>query len=88
MAICAPRPVLFTNAEDDQWANPPGQFDVLQAAAPAYKLYGDEKPVAEKLPDVGTLSDARLGYFVRPGTHSMTPADWAVYLRFADKWLK
>ena len=87
-AICAPRPVLFTNAEEDQWANPDGQFDVLSAAAPAYKLYGDEKPVADKMPETGKLSDTRLGYFIRTGKHSMTPSDWDVYMQFADKWLK
>jgi hypothetical protein len=88
VAICAPRPVLFTNAEDDQWANPPGQFDVLAAAAPAYKLYGDEKPVAARMPETGVLADERLGYFIRTGKHSMTPDDWKVFVRFADRWLK
>ena len=87
-AICAPRPVLFTNAEDDQWANPPGQFDVLTAAAPAFKLYGDDKPVAAKVPEQGKLSDERLGYFIRAGKHAMTPDDWKVYMQFGDKWLK
>jgi hypothetical protein len=88
VAICAPRPVLMTNAEEDQWANPPGQFDVLTAAAPAYKLYGDEKPVADKAPEEGKLSDSRLGYFIRTGKHAMTPSDWKVFVQFADKWLK
>ncbi|MBN9119792.1 MAG: acetylxylan esterase [Planctomycetes bacterium] len=88
VAICAPRPVLMTNAEEDQWANPPGQFDVLTAAAPAYKLYGDAHPVADKVPAEGKLSDARLGYFIRAGKHAMTPDDWKVYVQFADKWLK
>jgi hypothetical protein len=87
-AICAPRPVLFTNAEDDQWANPAGQFDVLAAAAPAYKLYGDEEPVAARMPETGVRADERLGYFIRTGKHSMTPDDWKVFVRFADKWLK
>ena len=87
VALCAPRPVLFTNAEDDQWANPPGQFDILRAAAPAYKLYGDATPVAEKVPEQGTLSAERLGYFIRAGKHAMTPDDWKVYVRFADKLL-
>ncbi|MFN6051094.1 MAG: acetylxylan esterase, partial [Planctomycetia bacterium] len=32
VAICAPRPVLFTNAVEDTWANPDGQFEVLKAA--------------------------------------------------------
>lgn len=88
VAICAPRPVLFTNATDDQWADPPGQFDTLKAAAPVYKLLGVEGLSASMVPTEGTLLDSRLGYWVRPGKHSMTPADWATYLAFADKWLK
>jgi hypothetical protein len=88
VAICAPRPVLLTNAEDDQWANPSGQFDVLAGAAPVYQLYGDEKPVVGAVPETGKLADTRLGYFIRAGKHSMTPDDWKVFARFADKWLK
>jgi hypothetical protein len=89
VAICAPRPVLATNAAGDQWANPSGQFDVLTAAAPAYRLYPVEKPVvAPKVPPEGTLAGERLGYFIRPGTHSMTPADWKVFMAYGEKWLK
>jgi dienelactone hydrolase len=89
VAMCAPRPVLMTNAEEDQWANPGGQFDVLRAAAPAYELYDLPKPlVAETMPETGRLSSERLGYFIRKGTHAMTPADWKVFLDFGDKWLK
>ena len=88
VAICAPRPVLFTNAEEDQWANPGGQFDVLKAAAPAYRLYGDQTPVAEQMPEQDKLSAASLGYFIRAGKHSMTPDDWTVFMQFADKRLK
>ena len=68
VAICAPRPVLFTNAEDDQWANPPGQFDVLTAAAPAYALYGDAHPVAAKAPAQGTLLGRAAG-LLHPRRH-------------------
>jgi hypothetical protein len=79
----------LTNAEDDQWANPSGQFDVLQAAAPAYELYDLAKPVvATRMPETGKLSDNRLGYFIRTGKHSMNPDDWKVFLDFGDKWLK
>lgn len=88
VALCAPRPVLMTNAEEDQWANPSGQFEVLQAAAPVYRLYGDSQPVAAKMPELNVLSDSRLGYFIRPGKHAMTPADWKIYMQFTDKWLK
>src|SRR5262245_11130450 len=40
-ALCAPRPVLFTNAVEDQWANPDGQFDVLKAADPVYRFLNE-----------------------------------------------
>lgn len=88
VTLCAPRPVLFTNATDDQWANPPGQFDVLKAATPVYKLLGVEGLEAEKFPAENQLIDSRLGYWVRPGKHDMSPADWQTYLTFADRWLK
>ena len=73
---------------DDQWADPPGQFDTLKAAAPVYKLLGVDGLGVAKRPAEGVLLGSRLGYWVRPGKHSMTPADWATYLAFADKWLK
>jgi dienelactone hydrolase len=40
VALCAPRPVLFSAAQGDQWANPAGQFQVLQAADRVYRLLG------------------------------------------------
>lgn len=89
VALCAPRPVLMTNAEEDQWANPGGQFDVLQAAAPAYELYDVRRPiVADRMPDSRRLAADRLGYFIRPGKHAMTPDDWKIYMDYGDQWLK
>jgi hypothetical protein len=88
VAACAPRAVLFTNAVEDEWANPGGQFEVLRAAAPAYRLLGVEGVGAESRPEVGTLLDSRLGYWIRPGKHSMTPDDWKTFAAFADKWLR
>jgi hypothetical protein len=89
VAICAPRPVLFTNAAEDLWANPSGQFEVLKAAGPAYKLYGVEGLGADKVPAPGDpLVASRLGYWIRPGKHAMTPADWKTYMDYADTWLK
>jgi hypothetical protein len=87
-ALCAPRPVLFTNAAEDLWANPSGQFQVLKAAEPAYKLYGVEGVGAEAVPPVNELLASRLGYWIRPGKHAMSPPDWKTYMDFADKWLK
>ena len=88
IALCAPRPVLLSNATEDQWANPAGQFEMLRAADPVYKLLAGEGLGADKMPEVGTLLASRLGYYIRPGKHSMTGDDWKVWLDYADKWLK
>lgn len=87
VALCAPRPVLFSNAIEDTWANPDGQFEVLQAAAPVYHFLKVEGLTADKRPEPGYLINSRLGYFYRLGKHSMTREDWKAFLDFADKQL-
>jgi hypothetical protein len=87
-ALVAPRPLLFSNAVEDQWANPQGQFDVLKAAEPVYKLLGAGGLDAKKMPEPGKLIDGTLGYYIREGTHSMTKDDWKVFLDFADRHFK
>jgi hypothetical protein len=85
VAMMAPRPVLLSNAVEDQWANPSGQFDVLQAARPVYKLYDADDLGDAKMPPPGKLIDGKLGYYIREGKHSMTREDWKVFCDFADK---
>jgi hypothetical protein len=87
VALCAPRPVLFANAVEDEWANPHGQFDVLLAADPVYRLLGVDGLAVKKMPALGQLVDSRLGYTIRAGKHSMTRDDWRVFADFADKHL-
>jgi hypothetical protein len=88
IALCAPRPVLLSNAEEDLWANPSGQFAMLQAAAPVYALFGEKPVLPAERPAMGVLLNERLGYFIRPGKHSMTTLDWKNWLDYADQWLK
>lgn len=88
IALCAPRPVLLSCATDDQWANPRGQFEMLKAADPVYRLIAGDGLGATEMPEVGRLLDSRLGYYLRPGKHSMTREDWKVWLDYADKWLR
>ncbi len=87
-ALCAPRPVLYTNAAEDLWANPAGQFEMLKLATPVYELLGVKGLEATTMPPPNKLLDSRLGYFLRPGKHAMTPDDWRAYLAYADQWLK
>ncbi len=84
-ALVAPRPLLFSNAIEDLWANPDGQFEVLKAAEPVYRLLGAGGLDADKRPKPGKLIDSTLGYYIRLGKHSMTKDDWRVFLDFADK---
>lgn len=88
IALCAPRPVLLSNATEDLWANPSGQFDILRAADPVYRLVSKEGVDATEMPPTGVLLDTRLGYFIRGGKHSMIPEDWENWLRYAEKWLR
>jgi hypothetical protein len=39
------------------------------------------------MPAPGQLLASRLGYFIRPGGHAMTRADWKAWLDYADQWL-
>jgi hypothetical protein len=84
VALCAPRPVLFSAAQEDQWANPPGQFDVLRAADPVYRFLGAPGLAATEMPPQGQLVSSPLGYYIRAGKHSMTANDWTVFMDFAD----
>ena len=84
----APRPVLLSCAVEDTGANPEGQFEMARAADSVYRLLGVEGIRARKMPPVGELANSRLGYFIRPGKHSMTRVDWEAFWQFADKHLK
>ncbi|MBI3860924.1 MAG: hypothetical protein HY290_03420 [Planctomycetia bacterium] len=84
VALCAPRPVLFSNAQEDTWADPEGQFRVLQGADPVYRLLGSTGLGGASLPEPDRLLSSPLGYYIRPGKHSMTTGDWKVFLDFAD----
>jgi dienelactone hydrolase len=87
IALCAPRPVLLGAAAQDTWTNPAGAFAMLQAAGAAYRLCGAEGLAAAHPPEINQLIDSNLGYFIRPGKHSMTRGDWKFFLDFADKHL-
>lgn len=89
VALCAPRPVLFTNGRADTWINPAGQFSVLEAAAPVYQLLGASGNFTIKpFPKDGELAmSGKLGYFLRAGHHSIQREDWKAFLDFADQHL-
>jgi hypothetical protein len=87
VALMAPRPVLLSNALDDQWADPSGQFDVLKGAEPVYQLLRAGGCDAAVMPPVNQLVNSKLGYYIRQGKHSMIGHDWRIFMEFADKQL-
>ena len=60
---------------------------MLQAADPVYRLPRRGRPGRQDDAEPGKLVDSTLGYYIRPGKHSMTTDDWKVFLDFADKHL-
>jgi dienelactone hydrolase len=88
IALCAPRPVLISAAEEDKWANPAGMFEMEKLADPVYRLVAGEGLDAKEMPELLKPVASRLGYFIRPGKHEMNETDWAMWLDYADRWLK
>jgi hypothetical protein len=88
IALVAPRAVFFTNGVEDQWADPAGQFELLRAADPVYRLLGAEGLGVDEAPPLGKSVGSRLGYYLRSGGHVTDPEYWSVFLDFADRHLK
>jgi len=85
IAMCAPRPVLLATASEDTWANPAGQFEMLVAADPVYRLFGAKGLGTREMPAIGQLTGDRLAYHIRAGKHAMSAPDWRVFVEFACK---
>ena len=85
IALVAPRPVLVCSAADDIWADPDAEFAAAKAADPVYRLLGADglgPSVSLPVPPMNQVLGATLGYYWRPGGHSMTPGEWAAMVTF------
>lgn len=88
LSLIAPRPLYVASAEEDQWADPKGEFLSCVGASPVYILLGEKGFPASEMPPVNSPVAGTISYHIRTGGHNITLYDWQQYLGFADLYLR
>ena len=70
LSLVAPRILAVGSGADDKWAGPEGERAATEKAAETWKRMG---------------VPGNIDYWMRPGGHGLTAADWKHYLDFADR---
>jgi len=88
VALMAPRPLLLQTGDTDYWSDPKGEFLAAIAAEPVYKLFNKKGPGTSIMPNAGDQSLLNtLGYYMHAGGHGTIPSDWAVFMKYLQKYL-
>lgn len=88
LAAIAPRPVLVGSAEDDHGADPKGEFLGALHASEVFELLGAKGLGTCERPPLNELTGDGIHYYIRPGGHDITGADWKFHLDFADRYFR
>ncbi|WP_266363349.1 glucuronyl esterase domain-containing protein [Tellurirhabdus rosea] len=82
LALIAPRPLYVASAEQDQWADPKGEFLSARQTDAVYALYGKPGVGTDQMPGVNQPVGQYVRYHVRTGVHDVTDFDWQQYVKF------
>jgi len=85
LALIAPRPVYVASAEEDQWADPRGEFLSAFYATPVFKLYGEKGIPSKEMPAINQPIQNSVAYHIRTGGHDVTNYDWEQYIKWATE---
>lgn len=87
VALIAPRPLLLSTGDTDNWSDPKGEFYAAVEAAPVYELLGKDTMGTDVMPPAEQPIYSTLGYVMHDGGHGVLPQDWNYYLEFMKLYL-
>jgi hypothetical protein len=86
IALNAPRPVFITGGTTDQWSDPKGEFLAEVAAGPVYRLLGKKDLGKTSFPEPDSpVVSGELAFHYHTGGHTLTPAEWKLFLEFLGR---
>lgn len=88
LAMIAPRPVYVASAQEDEWADPKGEFLSTYYATPVYNLFGKDGIPSNVMPEVNQPIQNTVSYHIRTGKHDVTDYDWEQYIKWAKNFVE
>ena len=87
LALVAPRYLLVGSAVEDYHADPEAEFLTTLHASCAWDLLGRRGLTCpDRMPIEGDkFFEGDVGYYIRPGMHFLSRADWAAHIEFLNK---
>lgn len=86
IALSAPRAVYVASADEDEWADPAGEWLAAKEASPVYELYGLKGLTGKEMPALGHTDDyGQVAYKIRFGGHALYADDWLDYIKYAKR---
>ena len=85
LALIAPRPLYVASAEEDQWADPKGEFLAAVEATKVYHLFNKKGIETGSFPSANQPVGDTVRYHVRTGKHDVTAYDWEQFIAFARR---